>query len=129
MSLDDLAELLPRVVVPLVVQLGLAELIELLRRKDRRGRRLEQSAAARDEQQADQEDARALDDTLASKLAHTYSTLQREKPCVPCQPFRSKMYTPNEAQAADRPRLPDRPGDAHIRWLRLVQGNHLRVHR
>src|SRR2546426_3158727 len=59
MSLDDLSEVLSRFVVPLVVQLGLAELVELFRRQDRRRRGPEHTAAARDEQQADQEDARA----------------------------------------------------------------------
>src|SRR5262249_10123100 len=50
--LDDLPEILSRLVVPPVAQLRLAELVELLRRQNRRRGGLQPPAAARREQQA-----------------------------------------------------------------------------
>src|SRR5438093_496271 len=56
--LDDPPEILPRLVVPSIVQFGLTDLVQLLGRQDRCRRRLHPGAAARQEQQACHEDAR-----------------------------------------------------------------------
>src|SRR5580765_2034627 len=55
-ALDDLPEILPRLVVPAITQLGFTGLVELIWRQDRRRRRRERCAAGHEQRQGQRED-------------------------------------------------------------------------